>query len=56
MKNTYTNSNNDCNTSNGRDVAVLRLYKYLSVAVFFQIGITKGLAWNLNPRFTIACN
>ncbi|AFY99489.1 hypothetical protein [Calothrix sp. PCC 6303] len=39
-----TNSNNDCNTSNSRDVALLRLYKYLSLALFFQIGI--NLLWS----------
>ncbi|AFZ00452.1 hypothetical protein Cal6303_1399 [Calothrix sp. PCC 6303] len=34
-----TNSNNDCNRFNGGDVALLGLYKYLSVTLFFQIGI-----------------
>jgi hypothetical protein len=36
----YTNSNNDCNTLTSRDVALLRLYKPVSVALFFQIGIS----------------
>ncbi|MDJ0795650.1 MAG: hypothetical protein QNJ51_02245 [Calothrix sp. MO_167.B12] len=31
---------NDCNTSDGRDVAMLRLCKNLFVASFFEIGIT----------------
>jgi hypothetical protein len=35
----YTNSNNDCNTSTSRDVAVRRHDKPVSVALFFQIGI-----------------
>jgi hypothetical protein len=35
----YTNSNNDCYTFDGRDLAMLSPYE-ASVALFFQIGIS----------------